>query len=176
MAAAVPLTSRPLDFVYFCFFLSHIPASLLLDFQILYPAQYVPSFLLDLRNWYIQFSADPLISGAARGAGELVWFRCFAWLELLFQFPVFLLGMKGLWNNSRSIYVLLLAYGASTATTTLPCILYILKEKSQVTEAQLLILLSSYIPFFLIPLTMAVDMTFRVHSKMLSSNGKAKAE
>ncbi|KIK63554.1 hypothetical protein GYMLUDRAFT_133462, partial [Collybiopsis luxurians FD-317 M1] len=160
-----PLTSRPLDLIYFCFFLSHIPASLLLDFQLLYPAEYVPTFLLSLRNWYIEFSADPLISGAARGAtqDELVWFGCFAWLELLFQFPTFILGIRGLWNDSRSIYVLILAYGASTATTTLPCILHILKEKSQVTDAQLLILLSSYIPFFLIPLMMAVDMGFRVY-------------
>ncbi|KAJ4474064.1 transmembrane protein 6/97 [Lentinula edodes] len=170
------LTSRPLDFLYFCFFLIHIPASLLLDFQILYPSAYLPTFLLALRQWYITFSADPLISAAARGdiSGELVWFGCFAWLELLFQFPTFFLGMRGLWNGSHSIYVLILAYGASTATTTLPCIFYILKEHSRMTAVQQIILLSSYIPFFIIPLMMAVDMGFRVYKIIRSTEVKQK--
>ncbi|KAJ4496415.1 transmembrane protein 6/97 [Lentinula edodes] len=152
------LTSRPLDFLYFCFFLIHIPASLLLDFQILYPSAYLPTFLLALRQ-----------------CGELVWFGCFAWLELLFQFPTFFLecevyGMV----RSHSIYVLILAYGASTATTTLPCIFYILKEHSRMTAVQQIILLSSYIPFFIIPLMMAVDMGFRVYKIIRSTEVKQK--
>ncbi|KAE9385932.1 hypothetical protein BT96DRAFT_960672 [Gymnopus androsaceus JB14] len=151
----IPLTARPMDLIYFCFFISHIPASLLLDFQMLYPSALVPSFLSELQNWYIKFSADPLISGAVRGEllGELFWLKC-----------------------SRSIYVLILAYGASTATTTLPCIFYILKENAKITSEQQLILLSSYIPFFLIPLMMAVDMVFRLYSIVASSDVKQKAE
>ncbi|KAE9392417.1 hypothetical protein BT96DRAFT_830607 [Gymnopus androsaceus JB14] len=174
----VPLIARPMDLIYFCFFISHIPASLLLDFQMLYPSALVPSFLLELQNWYITFSADPLISGAVRGEllGELFWLKCFVWLELLFQFPTFFLGIRGLWNGSRSIYVLILAYGASTATTTLPCIFYILKENAKITSEQQLILLSSYIPFFLIPLMMAVDMGFRLYNIVASSDVKQKAE
>ncbi|KAJ4474441.1 transmembrane protein 6/97 [Lentinula aciculospora] len=174
----VPLIARPLDFLYFCFFLIHIPASLLLDFQILYPSAYVPSFLQALRQWYIGFTADPLIAGAVRGDinGELVWFGCFTWLELLFQFPTFFLGIRGLWKGSHSTYVLTLAYGASTATTTLPCIFYILKEHSRMTPEQQIILLSSYVPFFVIPLLMAVDMGFRVYNIVASAEAKRKIE
>ena len=75
--------------------------------------------------------------------------------------------------DSRAIYVLILLYGASTATTTLPCVAVIFQTPettastiaqniASVTSAQRLLLLSSYIPFLLIPLIMAVDMAFRV--------------
>lgn len=77
--------------------------------------------------------------------------------------------------DSRAIYVLVLLYGASTATTTLPCVAVIFQTPetsastiaqniASVTSAQRLLLLSSYIPFLLIPLIMAVDMAFRVLS------------
>ncbi|KAJ3806545.1 transmembrane protein 6/97 [Lentinula lateritia] len=178
--ARIPLTSRPLDFVYFCFFLNHIPASILLDFQKFYPKAYVPTLILRMRQWWINISADPLVAAAARGDdllhGELVWFGCFAWLELLFQFPVFILGMRGLWNGSRSIYVLMLAYGASTATTVLPCIVYFLQERHNMTSSQRLMLLSSYVPFFLVPLLMAVDMGFRVYNIVSYIEVKGKTE
>lgn len=76
-------------------------------------------------------------------------------------------------TDSRSIYLLLLVYGASTATTTLPCLTVLLSTPItsaqaiaagvySITESQRLLLLSSYLPFFLIPLFMALDMTVRV--------------
>jgi hypothetical protein len=75
--------------------------------------------------------------------------------------------------GSRSIYVLLLIYGASTATTTLPCVAVILNAPitsaetiaaniASITVQQQLLLLVSYVPFFLIPLLITVDMAFRV--------------
>ncbi|KAJ3776364.1 hypothetical protein FB446DRAFT_307156 [Lentinula raphanica] len=201
---------RSFDLVYFCFFLVHIPASILLDFQIVYPSTYVPPILPALRQWYVDFSADPLIGGIATGKihphGELFWLGCFAWLELLFQFPTFLLGLRALWtgkshpthlpiisyeaischvrkptnqslntaSGSQSIYPLLIAYGASTATTTLPCIFYILKEysESRITSTQLLILLASYIPFLVVPLVMAIDVGFRVYRIVVVRDGE----
>ncbi|THU86226.1 hypothetical protein K435DRAFT_684042 [Dendrothele bispora CBS 962.96] len=175
---ATPLTQRPLDFLYFSFFLTHVPASLLIDFQALYPPSYVPSLLLNLQRWYVGFSGDPLIGGMAQGKGndELVWFSTFVWLELLFQFPVFLLGMKGLWKGSKSIYPLLLAYSASTATTTLPCVFFILKSAYQISSAQQAMLLSSYIPFFLVPFGMALDMACRLYSIVTSAESVAVKE
>jgi hypothetical protein len=109
----------------------------------------------------------------------------------LFQLPVFIFGMRGLWKSvkhryyssfqvlrqspadSRSIYVLLLIYAASTATTTLACLAVILttpvvspesvvKGAAVITPNQLVLLLSSYLPFFLVPLYMTLDMASRV--------------
>ncbi|KAF9006043.1 hypothetical protein BDQ17DRAFT_1239476 [Cyathus striatus] len=171
-----PLSARPMDLVYFSFFAMHLPATLFLDLQGFYPTWLVPGVLKSFMDWYVHFSADPLIGqfgGYFGDSNSLLWFKSFAVLEMLFQLPTFILGMRGLYKGSRTIYVLLLAYGASTATTTLPCIVQLLttpettsatiaKGIVSVTNEQRFILLSSYVPFFLIPLIMAVDMSLRI--------------
>lgn len=125
-------------------------------------------------------SGDPLIAGAFNVYGmeyTYTWFRSFLWLEFLFQFPVFLYGARALWKDSPSVYLLLLVYGASTATTTLPCLTTVLAvptaadvasslTTAAVTPSQRLMLLASYVPFLLVPLIMALDMAWRL-SKML---------
>ncbi|KAI9460438.1 transmembrane protein 6/97 [Boletus coccyginus] len=176
MAVRTPLSSRPLDLLYFVFFMIHLPASLLLDCQALYPPSLVPSFMTALPKMYTQFSADPLISGAMGHTGEsnnFIWFKTFLFVEAFFQVPVFILGMRGLWKDSRLIHILMLAYGASTATTTLPCVAVLLSTPTtsaqtiaagvqSVTASQRFQLLSSYIPFFLLPMFMAIDMATRI--------------
>lgn len=68
-------------------------------------------------------------------------------------------------------------YGASTTTTTLPCVTTVLAvpaanaastvlKNVAVTDAQRLLLLCSYVPFLLIPLVMTLDMAWRL-SKMI---------
>ncbi|KAL5531419.1 hypothetical protein ACEPAG_4296 [Sanghuangporus baumii] len=187
----LPLTSRPLDLIYFLFFLVHIPATLLVDIQALYPPQYVPEQLKTLMNWYLQWSADPVIAGAfdLNGPPALwVWFKSFLILEAIFQLPVFLVGIRTLWKDSRTSYPLLLIYSASSATTTIACITTVLRTpfsstpvpatlltpfsdipKSAlgqtaltITPEQRTILLASYVPFLLVPLLMCVDMAVRV--------------
>lgn len=80
-------------------------------------------------------------------------------------------------TDSASIYVVLLIYAASTSTTTLPCLTTVLAvprtedptaafKTVAVTDAQLIMLLSSYVPFLLIPLFMTLDMAWRI-SKMI---------
>jgi EXPERA (EXPanded EBP superfamily) len=80
-------------------------------------------------------------------------------------------------KGSRSIYTLLLIYGASTATTTLPCITTIfalpltspetiLAGVHSVTTEQKWMLLSSYVPYFVVPLFMTLDMAARVGALM----------
>ena len=86
--------------------------------------------------------------------------------------------------GTTSIYILLLIYAASTTTTTLPCLAVILSTPVSptplstglsVTTEQRLLLLSSYIPFFLVPLVMTFDMAFRVQ-KLIGSSGDAQKE
>lgn len=80
------LTSRPLDLVYVIFFLFHLPASLLVDFQTIYPSQFVPEGLKALPDFYIQQSNDPLIGGLLGYFGDigssLLWFKTFIYIEL----------------------------------------------------------------------------------------------
>ncbi|KAF8201126.1 transmembrane protein 6/97 [Mycena galopus ATCC 62051] len=183
-----PLTSRPLDLVYFGFFVTHIFLSLCVDFQALYPSALVPGSLHTLLQWYIDTSNDPFMKSMFSGNDPLIWFKSFLVLELLFQFPTFFIAARGLLNDSKKIYVLILVYGASTATTAWPCVLTILSipEPSPAALAsgiatltfdQRVMLLASYVPFCLLPLLMTVDMAFRLHGIVrdaLSARGAVK--
>ncbi|KAG1850682.1 transmembrane protein 6/97 [Suillus subluteus] len=182
MRTASPITSRPLDLVYFAFFLVHIPATLLIDLQALYPPSLTPYFIRALPQLYVQMSNDPLIGSVLGMSGDgqpFVWFKTFLAVEALFQLPVFVLGARGLWRDSRSIYVLLLIYAASTTTTTLPCLSVLMTTPTtsaqtitdkivSVTTSQRFLLLSSYIPFFIIPFIMTIDMASRL-SKLVTT-------
>ncbi|TFK87630.1 hypothetical protein K466DRAFT_522106 [Polyporus arcularius HHB13444] len=186
-ATRVPLAKRPRDLAYFFFFLIHIPTTLLVDAQPLYP-QWVSSFISSLPKYYVDMSNDPLLGSALGYYGEARrqvynWFRWYLIMEVVFQLPVFLIALRGLWRGSTSIYLLLLIYGASTATTTLACIADVVATPVTptptrtpivtITSEQQLLLLSSYIPFFLVPFIIAIDMAFRLHKLV---NVRAKTD
>ncbi|KAH8832913.1 transmembrane protein 6/97 [Flagelloscypha sp. PMI_526] len=185
---ARPLTTRPFDLVYFIFFVFHFPASLLVDFQTIAPQNLIPSPLKQLPLLYINQSNDPLIGGLLGYFGDtgssLVWFKSMIYVEMLVQVPIFVLGAWGLWRDSKAVYPILLAYAGSTATSTLPCVTTIIDlplvesipaiGTYAVTFNQKVLLLSGYVPFFLLPLIMVIDMTIRV-SKLVAVAEKAQA-
>jgi hypothetical protein len=96
---------------------------------------------------------------------------------------------------------LLIVYGASTSTTLLPCIYHLLSpltpspahfspknpftlssllnstpsRQGELSNLQLAVLLSSYIPFFLLPFGMTIDMSRRV-GKVLRAQERAVEE
>jgi hypothetical protein len=89
-------------------------------------------------------------------------------------------------SDSPGIYGLLALYGASTCTTILACIATIIdipttsaaatfkfaQKVTSITSEQRVLLLCSYVPFFIIPLCIGVDMTFRLH-KLASAGIRA---
>jgi hypothetical protein len=97
---------------------------------------------------------------------------------------------EGYDTGSRSIYLLLLIYGASTVTTLLPCLTVLFttpataatvteKKVLSLSDIQRLTLLSSYIPFLLIPLTMTLDMAQRIYGLMqagMRAQGRIKTQ
>ncbi|KZP01719.1 hypothetical protein CALVIDRAFT_594413 [Calocera viscosa TUFC12733] len=173
--ARVPLTKRPLDLVYFAFFLVHIPATLCMDLQPFYPPHLVPQPLKDFLAWYLVTSNDPVVSGAMGligRPGDFAWIKSFFFLEGFFQLPTFFIALYGLWIVSPRINVLILIYAASTATTTLACVatvvalpttsdLTIQAGLRSLTDIQRYMLLSSYVPFMAVPALMVVDMGLR---------------
>ncbi|CAE6462108.1 unnamed protein product [Rhizoctonia solani] len=95
--------------------------------------------------------------------------------QRLFQLPLFVLGIYMLKKNSAYTSILLTVYGSHVTTTMAPVLATLLatpKTITTVTEkvtdfsslnsAQLSMLLSSYIPFLIIPLVMAIDGTKRL--------------
>lgn len=62
----------------------HLPATLLVDLQYIYPSQFVPSFLSSFLEFYVGMSRDPLIGGLFGAFGDnahLAWFKAFIYLE-----------------------------------------------------------------------------------------------
>ena len=180
----VPLKARPWDFIYASFLAVHIPATLLIDCQAVYPSTYKPWFLEALMQWYHAAFRDPLIGGISGrfnskhglggGGGEgLEWFKTFVYLELIFQLPIFIIGFLGLYHNNKKVYPVLLAYAASSATTTLACLvsLWTTPESTParlaqdvpcVSAVQRAVLVGSYASFFVVPLVMALDLAGRL--------------
>jgi len=81
-----------------------------------------------------------------------------------FQLPVFFLAARALYAGPpklQTYYPLMLAYSASSCTTTFGC-LAVLCTSTGPTQFQMLLLLASYLPFFLVPFGMAIDITLRL--------------
>jgi hypothetical protein len=76
--------------------------------------------------------------------------------------------------DDRRIYPLLIAYGASSATTTFACIATVLYglPATALTSNETAFLLANYVPFFLLPLGMAIDLAFRLVSVVASVDTK----
>ncbi|WVQ93314.1 hypothetical protein IAU59_000382 [Kwoniella sp. CBS 9459] len=153
---------RGLDKLWFAFL---APITLLLDMQTLYPAAWLEGTALQrFFHWSISLARDPILGGAMSDSREFAWLRLFLYLEGGFQLPCFAIGAWGLWKNDKRVYPLILAYGASTATTLIPCLgaLLTATPKPPFTSQEYLTLLSEYIPFLLFPLGMAIDMGIKL--------------
>ncbi|KAJ1306872.1 hypothetical protein OPQ81_007857 [Rhizoctonia solani] len=153
---SLSLKKRPLDFLYLVYFAIHIPPTVLMDLQVVLPQ----------------------VAGAMGLHGvptQFTWFYTFLVLEELFQLPLFILGIYMLRKNSPYTPILLAVYGSHVTTTMAPVLATFLatpstgssaSEKvvrfSSLNSSQLSMLLSSYIPFLVIPLLMAIDGTRRL--------------
>lgn len=93
------LWSRPLDLIYFVYFATHIPITLLVDLQSVYPPKYVPQALKDLNQWYLTTYKDPFMTNAS----NLPWFKSFGFCELFVQTPLFFAACHGLYKSKLKV-------------------------------------------------------------------------
>lgn len=99
-----------LRYTFIVYFATHIPISLVLDFQAILGAYY-PPVLRALYSWYVTTFSDPLM------AAPPVWLRSFILAELLLQFPFFFAATYALVNKKNWIRVPGIAYGVHVSTT-----------------------------------------------------------
>ncbi|KAG8934257.1 hypothetical protein FRC02_010318 [Tulasnella sp. 418] len=181
--------SRPLDKAYLVYFAMVFIFGICVDLQDFWPQQLLPQILKDLRAMYFRLSNDPLCQYLMGNNAQMAWFNSFMYLELLFQLPASILAIRGLLKGNRTIYLLMILYGVSTATTVLPCLATFLAvpshematsvDPASLTSGERLFLLANYIPFFIFPLIMAVDCTTEVAKDMKVAKqvtGTAKAK
>ncbi|KAH9825284.1 transmembrane protein 6/97 [Melampsora americana] len=164
------------DRLYMGFLVMHAVATVVIDIQPVLPPTIIPSAFKKLLNFYIIISNDPLMIGASSGSPNYLWFRWLLAHEFIFFLPTYLFGILGLWKGDPTVYPLLLAYGAAASTTTATCLIDVLfgSHDSHLTTKQSLFLLSSYVPFFILPLTILLDMYFRISTLLRASSHKVK--
>ena len=84
-----------LDKIFFVFFLVHIPITVLIDVNgPVVPKSYYPEALQTLTTWYAEEFQDFLMQSPP------VWFRSFIFTELVFQLPLLLSCVYGMWRSS----------------------------------------------------------------------------
>jgi len=133
-----------LRWVFFIYFASHIPITLLIDAQGVSSA-FHPQACKDLLAWYTKEFGDFLMASPPQ------WFQSIVACELLFQLPFFFFAVYGFWFGKNWLRLPCLVYGAHVATTLVP-ILDAFARAADLTLEQKTTLISIYAPYLLVPL------------------------
>jgi len=131
---------------FLCFFISHIPITLLIDGQAFFPRHYYPQILQDVVDWYALTFKDKLMTHPTNP-----WFSSLVAIEILFQLPFFFYAVSAMLKRKDINKNLCMVYGSSTATTLIPIFASILTDEETTIEEKA-VLLSFYFPYFFFPL------------------------
>ncbi|KAL3810641.1 hypothetical protein ACHAXA_008165 [Cyclostephanos tholiformis] len=153
---------------FLCFFISHIPITLLIDSQAVFPRDWYPNFLRSMVEWYSTTFKDELMMHPP------TWFKSLVVIELLFQVPFFLVAVyyiiargtrreddddddddddvnvsiaryDGAFRSSCTMY------GSSTVTTMIPILSSILFARDDATVVERGRLMCLYLPYIIFP-------------------------
>lgn len=135
---------------FLLFFISHIPATLLIDLQAIFPHLY-PEILRDILKWYTDIFNDDLMRGP-----HDTWFKAIVGGELLMQLPFFFVAVYALMNSHKVdgkgwFRSACMIYGSHTATTLIP-ILACHIANPDASSLEKILVVSIYLPYLLFPL------------------------
>ncbi|KAJ1982961.1 Transmembrane protein 97 [Dimargaris xerosporica] len=152
------LACRPLDLLYLVYFVQHIPATLFVDSQILFPTEWFPKALTNLARYWLLVSGDPLFAAGRVGDDpNLMWLYTFMVAEFVLQLPFFGFAVRGLYRDSPCIRLPLALYGAHVATAVAPILTTIWFGYPDLTTQQRYILSAAYVPYLIIPVLMVIS-------------------
>ena len=132
--------------VFLTYFVTHIPATMLIDAQVVLPPRVVPKFARNALRWHISTNNDVLM------AHQPAWLRSLVMCELVFQLPFFFVAISALRRRDEGAKGWLLAYGAHTATTLAPILQYIWESDAIASELERWKLIGVYSPYLVVPL------------------------
>lgn len=166
---------RLLDTIFVCYFLSHIPTTLIMDASLVLPASLYPDAIRDTQKWYVSTFKDPFMNPVT----SPLWFKSFIWAELFIQVPLFLACAYGIYRSRSWVRLPSMIYAAHVMTTMMPILTLLLvgvdkdfypAEHRPDTQATR-ILLGFYTPYFIIPFMLFMRM---IHGGGLKDSGKGK--
>lgn len=158
------LVTKLLDWIFFFYFLSHIPITIFVDSQAVIPKEFYPQPCQDMISWYCRSFKDPMM---VEPPG---WFKSFCVCELIFQLPFFFPAVYAFWKGSAKckwIRIPAMVYGAHVTTTVIPIITHILfhdfstsKHPGPESMDERLQLTAIYFPYLLIPILILLHTLF----------------
>ncbi|KAG2210314.1 hypothetical protein INT47_003299 [Mucor saturninus] len=160
-----PILNRPVDWILFLYFLTHIPITIFFDLQCLYPKSIIPTFLAQLNGTYMALTNDPFMD---TNRPTMYWFKSFALCEAFLQLPFFFFATYGVFKDKPWVRLPLVIYGAHVMTTVLPCLAEIIfnQELYGIDDFQRKVILFLYTPYFLIPLIGLADASIRITKRL----------
>ncbi|XP_051535831.1 sigma intracellular receptor 2 [Myxocyprinus asiaticus] len=169
---------RVLEIVYFIYFASHIPITVLIDFQAILPEHVYPPALKNVLQWYAAEFKDPMMMDPP------VWFRSFVFCEALVQLPFFPVAAYAfLKGGCKWIRTPAIVYSVHVATTLVPILGHILfynfpqvPHPGPQTLHERLTLVSIYAPYLIIPIMILLTMLFSSAYNSTSPSGKASTK
>ncbi|XP_034208353.1 sigma intracellular receptor 2-like [Prunus dulcis] len=102
---------KTIDAILFVMFAITAVNAVLIDVQLCLPASFFSSSLAELKNWYVREFDDYL------GKEKPHFFLGLIWVELVFQWPLLVANLYGIWAAKPWYNTTCLAYGASFYTT-----------------------------------------------------------
>ena len=146
------------DAFYLCYFVVHIPITVLIDSCLVVPSEYRHWVQEAMVNLHIRLNKDFLLQDPP------LWLQVFGLFELLFQLPLFFVAAYKLYYSHRRVHVLTALYGFNASFTTLVCLAYVLSTSRDhgLTDAEKWNLFFLYLPYLVIPAFMMVDSSYRL--------------
>lgn len=154
--------TRLLELIFFVYFLTHIPITMFIDGQAVFPKSWYPEQIKDLLDWYCREFKDPMM------VIHPAWYKSFIICEVLFQFPFFFAATYAFWKGTcRWIRVPAIVYSTHVATTVIPIIAHIMfydfsesKNPGPRTTQERMTLSAIYFPYLLVPILILLTMLF----------------
>jgi len=147
---------------FLCFFLSHVPITILIDGQAFLPKSWYPRQLQEVLQWYAATFRDSLMMKATQdeGGASDVWFTSLVGIELILQLPFFVYSVYVLtstnreesrWTRGDGVFrSLCMIYGSVTCTTLVPIFASIHADPAT-TAMEKAVLGGFYFPYFVFP-------------------------
>ena len=134
--------STPMSHTVFKFFFaSHIPATCLIDTQVLLPKTWVPPMLSNLAEWYANSASDHLM------LTRPLWFKSLVSMEVACQLPFFAAATYAFHHKKNWIRLPAIVYASHAITQMVPILATVLFD-SAVPDTKRALLTSVYLPYF----------------------------
>jgi hypothetical protein len=105
--------------ILFLYFLTHIPITIFLDSQVVFPREWFPQFARDLFDFYTNSFPDFLFANCRTRYPYVRWIGV---CEVFLQLPFFFVALYALYSRKNWIRIPAIVYCTHVPTTVIPAV------------------------------------------------------